>query len=61
MRESDRQIDSALYERLLLSKGEANKEIVLELANKGVTYNTPDSFIKDQWFWSLSGDQKNLL
>ena len=47
VRELDRQIDSCLYERLLLSRGEANKLTVLELANKGVTYQTPDSFIKD--------------
>ena len=47
VRELERQIDSALYERLLLSKGENNKKIVYELATKGVTYNTPDSFIKD--------------
>lgn len=24
-----------------------NKEIVLELSQNGITYNTPDSFIKD--------------
>ena len=47
VRELERQIDSALYERLLLSKGENNKKIVYELAAKGVTYQTPDSFIKD--------------
>ena len=47
VRELDRQINSCLYERLLLSKGEANKLTVLELANNGVTYQTPDSFIKD--------------
>ena len=46
-RELERQIDSALYERLLLSKSENNKKIVYELATKGVTYQTPDSFIKD--------------
>lgn len=47
VRELERQIDSSLYERLLLSKGEHNKKVVLELANKGITYQTPDSFIKD--------------
>lgn len=47
VRALERQIDSALYQRLLLSKGEVNKEIVLELSQKGITYNTPDSFIKD--------------
>ena len=47
VRALERQIDSALYQRLLLSKGDVNKETVLELAQKGITYNTPDSFIKD--------------
>ncbi len=39
--------NSCLYERLLLSKGEMNKQALLELANNGVSYNTPDNFIKD--------------
>lgn len=47
VRELERQIDSSLYERLLLSKEEVNKQVVLEMASKGVTYQTPDSFIKD--------------
>ena len=32
VRALERQIDSALYQRLLLSKGEVNKEKVLELS-----------------------------
>ena len=36
VRELKRQIDSSLYERLLLSSGDANKEKVLSLAQKGV-------------------------
>lgn len=47
VRELERQINSALYERLLLSKGKVNKKIVLELSKKGITYQTPDSFLKD--------------
>ena len=47
VRELERQIDSSLYERLLLSKSEQNKKVVLELATKGITYQTPNSFIKD--------------
>ena len=47
VRELERQIDSALYERLLLSKGENSKKIVYELSTKGISYQTPDSFIKD--------------
>lgn len=46
VRSLERQIDSALYQRLLSSKGEVNKAILLELAQKGITYNTQDSFIK---------------
>jgi len=35
IRELKRQIDSSLYERLLLSQGKSNKEKVLELSKKG--------------------------
>jgi len=47
VRELDRQINSQLYTRLLLSKGEINKKEVLALANKGITYQTSNSFLKD--------------
>ena len=47
VRELERQMDSALYERLFISKWEVNKQIILELSQKGVTYQTPDTFIKD--------------
>lgn len=47
VRELERQIDSQLYTRLLLSKGEVNKKEVLDLAKNGISYQTPDSFIKD--------------
>lgn len=63
VRELERQIDSALYERLLLSKGEVNKQIVLELSQKGVTYQTPDSFIKDPMVVEFVGvpEEKPML
>jgi len=35
IRELKRQINSSLYERLLLSKGKSNKEKVLSLSKKG--------------------------
>ena len=41
VRELKRQIDSSLYERLLLSNGDANKEKVLSLAQKGIEINQP--------------------
>ena len=63
VRELERQIDSALYERLFLSKWEVNKQIVLELSQKGVTYQTPDSFIKDPMVVEFIGvpEEKPML
>ncbi len=59
VRELERQIDSQLYTRLLLSKGEINKRVVLELSKKGVTYQTPDSFIKDPMVLEFIGVPEN--
>ena len=41
-----RQIESSLFERLLLSRGDANKEQVLALAEKGVDYAKPEALSK---------------
>jgi len=46
VRELNRQFDSALYERLALSK---NKEKVIELSNKGQIIDKPMDAIKDPW------------
>ena len=42
-----RQIASSLFERLLLSKGDVNKEKVLELAAKGNEIAQPEDIIRD--------------
>ena len=49
VRELKRQINSSLFERLLLSKGNANKEPVLALALKGNEIAKPEDIIRDQW------------
>lgn len=41
MRELKRQINTSLYERLLLSKGDINKQEVLNLAAKGIELAKP--------------------
>lgn len=41
VRELKRQIASSLYERLLLSNGESNKQTILNLALKGNEISTP--------------------
>lgn len=47
VRELKRQINTSLYERLLLSKGEVNKQEVLNLALNGIEINQPKDIIKD--------------
>lgn len=62
VRELERQIDSQLYTRLLLSKGEINKKTVLDLAKNSITYQTPDSFIKDPMVLEFVGvPEKSFL
>lgn len=55
VREMKRQIDTSLYERLLLSKGEVNKEEVLKLALNGVEMATPIDMIKDPYVFEFLG------
>lgn len=48
-----RQISSSLFERLLLSKGDANKETVLALATNGIEYAKTEDMIKDPYVSEL--------
>lgn len=54
-RELKRQINSSLFERLLLSDGYANKEKVLQLASKGIEMTKPDDIIKDPYVFEFLG------
>lgn len=53
VRELKRQIDGSLYERLLLSSGDANKEKVLSLAQKGIEINQPADSIRDPYVFEF--------
>ncbi len=55
VRELKRQIDSSLFERLLLSKGDANKETVMKLAQKGIEQTKPEDIIKDPYVFEFLG------
>ena len=55
VRELKRQIDSSLFERLLLSQGDANKEKVLALAEKGVEIVDPADIIRDPYVFEFLG------
>ena len=59
VRELKRQIDSSLYERLLLSSGDANKEKVLSLAQKGIKINQPADIIRDPYVFEFLGVPEN--
>ena len=59
VRELTRQIDSSLYERLLLSSGYANKEKVLSLAQKGIEINQPADIIRDPYVFEFLGVPEN--
>ena len=55
VRELKRQIDSSLFERLLLSKGDINKEQVLALAEKGIEISKPSDIIRDPYVFEFLG------
>lgn len=59
VRELKRQIDSSLYERLLLSSGKANKETVIQLARKGQEIAKPDDIVKDPYVFEFLGIPEN--
>ncbi len=58
-RELKRQIDSSLYERLLLSNGKTNKEKVLNLARKGQEIIKPADILKNPYVFEFLGIPEN--
>ena len=63
VRELKRQIDTSLYERLLLSDGQKNKEIVYKLSKEGQTLNTPLDILKEPYVFEFLDirDNKPIL
>lgn len=63
IRELKRQINTSLYERLLLSQGKDNKNKVLELALKGQEIQTSIDIIKDPYVFEFLGipEEKPIL
>lgn len=59
VRELKRQIDSSLYQRLLLSEGKTNKEKVLELSKEGQTINNPTDILKEPYVFEFLGIKEN--
>lgn len=59
VRELRRQIDTSLFERVLLSNGEVNKKKVLELSNDGILVNKPEDLLKDPYVFEFLGIPEN--
>jgi predicted nuclease of restriction endonuclease-like (RecB) superfamily len=55
VRELKRQIETSLFERLLLSEGKSNKETVLALSRQGITMNKPQDILKDPYVFEFLG------
>lgn len=55
VRELRRQIESSLFERLLLSSGDTNKEKVLALAQNGIEISQPADIIRDPYVFEFLG------
>lgn len=62
-RELKRQIDSSLYERLLLSKKEINKKTLFDLAKRGQEISKPEDIIKSPYVFEFLGlpEQKPIF
>ncbi len=63
MRELQRQINSSLFERLLLSDGKANKENLLKLSRHGQVLETATDALKDPYVFEFLGipERKPIL
>lgn len=53
VRELKRQLETSLYERLLLSEGKNNKEKVYELSKVGQTLAKPDDILKEPYVFEF--------
>jgi len=63
VRELKRQMNSSLFERLLLSEGKGNKEIVLKLSKEGQIVRSASDMMKDPYVFEFLGvpEKKPIL
>jgi predicted nuclease of restriction endonuclease-like (RecB) superfamily len=59
VRELQRQIETSLFERLLLSSGKGNKEKVLTLARKGVELYKPEDLLRKPYVFEFLGNRES--
>ena len=63
VRELQRQIETSLFERILLSEGKTNKDRVLKLSQEGQLLSKPEDMIKEPFVFEFLGipEKKPLL
>lgn len=63
VRELKRQIDSSLYERILLSSGKIDREKILNLSRNGQQLTKPEDIVKNPYVFEFLGlpDKKPVL
>ena len=63
VRELKRQIETSLFERLLMSDGKTNKETVLRLSREGIALNQPHDMLRSPYVFEFLGikEQKPIL
>ena len=59
VRELKRQLETSLFERLLLSKGKKNKKKVYELSKNGQIINSPEDVLKEPYVFEFLGVKEN--
>lgn len=59
VRELKRQIDSSLFQRLLLSSGNTNKKKVYELSKNGQQIANPNDILKEPYVFEFLGIKEN--
>ncbi|GMO11329.1 MAG: PDDEXK nuclease domain-containing protein [Treponemataceae bacterium] len=59
VRELQRQIETSLFERLLLSSGNENKEKALALSRQGAELNKPEDILKKPFVFEFLGNREN--
>ncbi len=59
IRELRRQLNSSLFERLLLSKGDLNKKKVIELSKRGLVVQEPGDILKEPYVLEFLGIPEN--
>ena len=54
-RQLKRQIDSSMYQRVVLAKFDADKNEIIRLSNEGISYSSPEDILKDPVVLDLFG------